>query len=250
MDLLTGKILGFILVITRIGAFFAVSPVFSWKVIPARTRLAVAILISIFFAAINPCPVESRDIQFFQVVLLLANELIYGLALGYVAVLIFSTVRLAARICERQMGLTMANILDPLSGENAQPVAMIMEMIFILLFLSANGHHLFLMAISKSYETFPITTTPDIARLTESIIVAGSTMLTLGLKMAVPILSAFLLIMVVLAVLARIAPETNILFLSLPLRVGLGLIMVGIFLPFINQFVTEFAQWIDKIMPL
>jgi flagellar biosynthetic protein FliR len=250
MDLLTGKILGFILVVTRIGAFFAVSPVFSWKAIPTRTRLAVVVLVSLFFAAINTCPVKSSDIQFIQVVLLLANELIYGLALGYVAVLIFSTVRLAARICERQMGLTMANILDPLSGENAQPVAMIMEMIFILLFLSANGHHLFLMAISKSYETFPITTTPDIARLTESVIVAGSTMLTLGLKMAVPILSAFLLIMVVLAVLARIAPETNILFLSLPLRVGLGLIMVGIFLPFINQFVTDFAQWIDKIMLL
>jgi flagellar biosynthetic protein FliR len=250
MDLLTGKILGFILVVTRIGAFFAVSPVFSWKAIPMRTRMAVVVLVSLFFAAINTCPVKSSDIQFIQVVLLLANELIYGLALGYVAVLIFSTVRLAARICERQMGLTMANILDPLSGENAQPVAMIMEMIFILLFLSANGHHLFLMAISKSYETFPITTTPDIARLTESVIVAGSTMLTLGLKMAVPILSAFLLIMVVLAVLARIAPETNILFLSLPLRVGLGLIMVGIFLPFINQFVTDFAQWINKIMPL
>jgi len=56
--------------------------------------------------------------------------------------------------------------------------------------------------------------------------------------------------MVVLAILARIAPETNILFLSLPLRVGLGLIMVGIFLPFINQFVMDFAQWINKIMPL
>jgi flagellar biosynthetic protein FliR len=230
MELLTGNILGFMLVFTRVGAFFSVSPVFSWNAIPVRTKTAIAILVSLFFASINTCPVRSQDIHFVQVILLLANEALYGLALGYIAVVLFSTV--------------------PLSGENAQPVSMIMEMIFILLFLSANGHHIFLIAVSKSYETFPIATIPDIAKLTESVITAGSTMFTLALKMAVPILAAFLLMMVVLAILARIAPETNILFLSLPLRVGLGLLMVGIFLPFINQFVTEIAQWLDKIMPI
>lgn len=250
MELLTGNILGFMLVFTRIGAFFSVSPVFSWNAIPVRTRTAVAVLVSLFFASINTCPVRSQDLHLVQVILLLANEALYGLALGYIAVLLFSTVRLAARFCERQMGLTMAHILDPLSGENAQPVSMIMEMIFILLFLSANGHHIFLMAISKSYQTFPMASIPDIKIITESVIIAGSTMLTLALKMAVPILAAFLLMMVVLAILARIAPETNILFLSLPLRVGLGLLMVGIFLPFVNQFVTEIAQWLDKIMPI
>jgi flagellar biosynthesis protein FliR len=56
--------------------------------------------------------------------------------------------------------------------------------------------------------------------------------------------------MVILAVFARVAPETNILFLSLPIRVGLGLLMVGIFLPFVNNFIKEFAQWMDKLMPV
>ncbi|MHC4639974.1 MAG: flagellar biosynthetic protein FliR [Planctomycetota bacterium] len=127
---------------------------------------------------------------------------------------------------------------------------MLMEMIFILLFLSANGHHIFLMTISRSYEAFPIGTIPSIDKLTEGVIVASSTMLLLGLKMSAPILAAFLLMMVILAVFARVAPETNILFLSLPIRVGLGLLMVGIFLPFVNNFIKEFAQWMDKLMPV
>jgi flagellar biosynthetic protein FliR len=125
-----------------------------------------------------------------------------------------------------------------------------MEMIFILLFLSANGHHLLLMTISRSYEAFPVGSIPGIERLTEGIITAGGTMLLLGLKMSAPILAAFLLMMVVLAILARIAPETNVLFLSLPIRVGLGLLMVGIFLPFINNFIKEFAQWMDRLIPV
>jgi len=63
-------------------------------------------------------------------------------------------------------------------------------------------------------------------------------------------LAVFLLLLVVLAVFARIMPDMNILFISMPLRVGLGLLMVGMFLPFINEFVAEFADWMGKLLPI
>ncbi len=71
-----------------------------------------------------------------------------------------------------------------------------------------------------------------------------------GLKLSAPILAASLLLMVVLAVFARMIPEMNILFISMPARIGLGLFMVAIFLPFINTFVAEFADWMNKLLPL
>jgi len=54
----------------------------------------------------------------------------------------------------------------------------------------------------------------------------------------------------VLAVLARAVPEMNILFISLPLRVGLGLLMAVMFLPIISGFIAEFADWMGKLLPL
>jgi flagellar biosynthetic protein FliR len=250
MELLAGKMLGFVLVLTRVGAFFASSPVFSWQAIPVKVKVSLTILATIFFSSITSCPVSSETISLTGVGLMIANEAVYGLGLGFVATLLFATVKLSARIIEREMGLSMAQVLDPLSGDNGQPIGVLMEMIFILLFLSANGHHLLLMTISRSYEAFPVGSIPGIERLTEGIITAGGTMLLLGLKMSAPILAAFLLMMVVLAILARIAPEMNVLFLSLPIRVGLGLLMVGIFLPFINNFIKEFAQWMDRLIPV
>ncbi len=250
MELLAGKILGFMLVLTRVGAFLAISPVFSWETIPKKIKISMAIFTAVFISSMTNCPYTSENVSIMQMVLLMANEVIYGLALGYIAVIIFSAIKLGARIVERQMGLAMASILDPLSGESGQPIGLLMEMIFILLFLSVNGHHLFLMTISDSYRNFPVGSIPAIRQLTEGIIVASSTLLLLGLKISAPILASFMLMMVVLAVLARIAPETNILFLSLPLRVGLGLLMVGIFLPFMNNFIKEFSQWMDKLLPL
>jgi flagellar biosynthetic protein FliR len=148
------------------------------------------------------------------------------------------------------MGMAMANIMDPLTGDRTQPLASLLEMIFIVLFLSANGHHLFLLVISRSYERFPVGSMPTIPVLAAGLTQAGSTMLFAGLRLAAPMLAAFLVLIVILGVLARMVPEMNILFLSLPLRVGLGLLMVGIFLPFISGFVGEFADWMGKLLPL
>jgi len=250
MELMIEKLLGFVMVLTRISAFFMVLPVFGWKSIPVRIKVAVTILLTIFFSMITPISVNAGEISSIEAILLMANEATYGLALGLVVTFVFAAVKFSGRIIERQMGLAMAQILDPLTGERTQPLGSLLEMIFILLFLSANGHHMFLLIISRSYESFPAGSMPTIPVLTGGIINAGSTMLLHGLKLAAPILAAFMLLMVVLAVLARMVPEMNILFISLPLRVGLGLLMVAIFVPFIGSFVGEFAKLLGKLLPL
>ena len=250
MELMIEKLLGFVMVLTRISAFFIVLPVFGWRSIPVRIKVAITVLLTIFFSMITPISVDAGQISSLKAILLIANEATYGLALGLVAACVFAAVKFSGRIIERQMGFAMAQILDPLTGERAQPLGSLLEMIFILLFLGANGHHLFLMVISRSYDSFPAGSMPTIPVLAEGIISAGSTMLLHGLKLAAPTLAAFMLLMVVLAVLARMVPEMNILFISLPLRVGLGLLMVAIFVPFIGSFVDEFAKLMGKLLPL
>ena len=250
MEFMITKLLGFVLVLTRLSAFFLVAPVFSWKTIPVRIKVAIVLLISVFFSTIVPSSVDAGQISSLEAVLLISNEAIYGFALGLIVVFIFSAVKLSGRIIERQMGLAMAQTLDPLTGERSQPLGVLIEMIFILLFLSANGHHLLLLIISRSYQVFPAGSIPMIPLLAGGIVEAGSTMLIASLRLAAPMLAAFLILLVVLAVFARIMPDMNILFISMPLRVGLGLLMAGIFLPFINEFVAEFADWMGKLLPL
>lgn len=227
-----------------------VAPLFSWEAIPRRIKVSVAILLAVFFAGSIKVDVPDESLSAIRAILLIANETMYGVAVGLICMVLFSSIRVSARIAERQMGFAMANVIDPLTGEKAQPLSMLMEIIFILLFFSANGHHLLLKVIAKSYQSFPIGTIPDLDILLKGVVDSGTTMLLVSLKISAPILAAFLLMMIVMAVMARIAPETNILFLSLPLRVGLGLIMVGVFFPFINAFVKELAQYMDKLLPI
>ena len=75
-------------------------------------------------------------------------------------------------------------------------------------------------------------------------------MLMMALKLAVPVMGVFMVMTVVLGVLARIAPEMNIFFLSFPVRIGLGLIMITYLVPFINGYTAQFAKLLGKLLPL
>lgn len=250
MDFAVLKLLGFAVVLTRVSVFLMVTPIFNGNAIPVRIRVSLVLLISLFLSASMPTMVELTQLSPLKSILLILSEAVYGFALGLIAILIFSVVKIGGRIIERQMGLAFAGTLDPLSGETAEAFSILFEMLFILMFLTANGHHILLLIVSGSYETFPAGQVPDLTVLVEGVVQAGSTMLIAALRLAGPMLAAFLLLLVVLGVFARILPEMNILFISMPLRIGLGLLMAGMFFPFISQFVGEFADWMGKLLPI
>ena len=244
------KLLGFAMVMTRISAFFLIPPVFGTPSIPVTIKVAVTILLSIFFSLINPAIAAAHQASAIQAILLLGSEATYGLALGIIASVLFSTVQLAGRIAEDQMGLTMAEILDPLTGEQGLPVATLLELIFPIAFLAANGHHLLLKVLHKSFELFPPGKIPSIAALTGNIYEATAMMLAAGLQLAAPILAALLMLMFILAILARIVPDMDIFFISFPLKIALGFVMLIASVPFIDGFVSETAKMMAKLLPL
>jgi flagellar biosynthetic protein FliR len=250
MDVIFPKLLGFVLVLTRVSAFFVSIPLFSWPAIPTNIKIAMALLITIFFSIVTPLPANITQIGYIEAALIITNESIYGFALGLAATMLFLAVKVAATIIEQEMGLTMAELFDPLTGEPAQAISMFLEMVFILLLFAANIHHLFLTAIAKSYASFPIGSTPDIATLLNGIISAGSQMLAIAFQLAAPLLAASLVLMVVLAIASKVMPDMDIFFISLPLKIGLGMVMVAFMLPYINSYLGEFAHLINKLLPI
>lgn len=250
MEMLIDRLLGFGLVLTRTSAFMLILPIFGAMHIPVTIKVAITVICAGFFTAVHPFGIDAGQIEGLQAVLLLCNEAVYGLALGLIIAMMFIVVQVAGRIIERQMGLAMGSIMDPLSGENVEPLGMIYEMIFILLFLAANGHHLFFLILSNSYQLWPVGTMPGIEIMTNGVLQATATMLVAALRLSAPLVAAFLLLMIVLAILARVVPEMNILFISLPVKVGFGLVLATMVLPFISGYVSIFADWMTILVPM
>jgi len=234
------------LLLARISGFLGVSPIFGSNAIPLRIRASFALLMTIFFAVVTPPAAQARGAGWMAATVLIVREVLCGAALGLIARLVFLGVQQGGRIAGRQMGLMMAGVLDPNTGERSQPLGILFDLSFTLLFLIAGGHHLLLAMLARSYDVVPVAGSVDISALTEGVIEAGSAMLLFALKLAAPVLAAFLVLAVVLAVLARILPEMNLLMTSMPFRAGLGLFMAAAILPLLEGFTLEVADWMRR----
>ncbi|MCP4376528.1 MAG: flagellar biosynthetic protein FliR [bacterium] len=238
-------LLPFVLLTARLSGFVLVSPIFGWRAIPVVIRVGLIMLLTVFFGATIP-PINSGSTHWLVATVLLFQEVVIGLGLGLAARLIYTAVQQGGMIASQQMGFSDAGVIDPVSGSRSRPVATLFEMIFALLFLSAGGHHLLLLIVSSSFKGFPVGGTPNITLLTQGIVVSGSAMLLFALKLAAPILAAFLILAVMLCILARVLPEMNILMASFPLRIGVGIFMAGAIIPSFHAFTGELAKWMQR----
>jgi flagellar biosynthetic protein FliR len=248
MDALMLRIVPFVLILGRMSAFFAVLPVYGSKGLPMRVRAGLALVLSMVFASVMPTPTDVLSDSWLANGLMLAREMLTGLALGMAVSLVFAAIRQTGEIIRIQMGLAEAEIIDPLSGEEPQPLGMLLEMAVLVLFLISGGDLLLLKMIERSYHVFPIGHPASAAVMAEAVLEAGTVMLVFGLKLAAPMLAAFLMLAVVLAVMARALPEMNVLMESLPLRVGLGLFMAAAMVPLLNAFTRDLGDWLGRFM--
>lgn len=237
------------LLLARVSGFFAVAPVFGWNTVPARIRIGLTLLLTIFFAKNNLVPVLGQ-VHWLTGAIMIAEGIICGAALGLAARLAYAGIQQGAQIIARQTGMMMANIVDPTSGERSQPIAILYETSFMLLFLAAGGHHLMLRLLAGSYDVIPPGGPINVPALTEAVILGGQTMLMLALRLSAPALAAFLILGVLLGILARVVPEMNILMASFPLRVGLGLLLAAAILPSLDGFTAELADWMGRLLIL
>jgi flagellar biosynthetic protein FliR len=247
METVSPFLVPFMLVLARVSAAVGVMPVFGWPGTPMRVRVGVALLVSFALAAVLP-PAAPAGLQWVAVAVVLAGEIATGAAIGLVMALVFAGVQQSGVIIAQQMGLAVAAEIDPLTGEEEQPVGTFLETAFAIFFLAAGGHLVMLRLLARSYEALPPAAAPSAGLLTEAVIEAGAVMLVFALRLAAPLVAAFLVLAVILAVLARILPEMNVLLASLPIRVGLGLLLAASMLPILDAFSHELAQWLDVFL--
>ena len=110
----------------RVLAVFTTAPMFSMRVIPMRGALGAV-----------------------------AQQVVVGLAIGFAVRLVFVSVELAGEVIGLQMGLNFASFFDPTSNAQVSAVARFFGNMGVLLFVVINGHLVVLMAVLKSFESFP-----------------------------------------------------------------------------------------------
>lgn len=143
-------IVAFIYPLTRILAFIATAPLWSNAGVPGRTRLILAIAITVAITPILPAMPIVQPASLAGLWILLQQMLI-GIGMGFAAKIVFSGIELAGEFIGAQMGLGFATFYDPLSSSQTPVISEFINLIALLLFLSMNGHLLYLATLVQSF---------------------------------------------------------------------------------------------------
>ncbi len=164
--------------------------------------------------------------------------------MGFAAKIVFTAFDMAGEFIGAQMGLGFATFYAPLSSAQTPVVTEFIGLLALLLFLSLNGHLLYLATLAQSFSAIPVSATPLGAASWLNLAELGSKIFSAGLLIALPILVALMITNVALAVLTRAAPQLNLFALGFPLMLLGGFFALAISLGYLAspmQDIFEFA---------
>ncbi len=227
----------FALVALRSSGLFLTAPIFGQQRVPNQVRLILSLLIAAAVFPLVPLKPVPEDAIMYLIACLL--ELIVGLIYGWCASLIFEGMILAGQFIGLQMGFAQANILNPDSQTQRPLLSEVYYIISMLIFFSLNGHHFLILAFQKSFKAVPVGTLVFNQLILERIFALFAQIFLVALIIAAPICGVLTLIDLILGLVARTAPQMNILVLSFSIKIYIGLLSLLFSLYFTFQFIHD-----------
>lgn len=234
----------FLLVLVRVLAIMRIAPLLSSSSIPQIARIGLS-----FFTAVAVLPhivavgypIPEQGIQY---AMLLVGELMVGIVIGFFLQLIYSAFLVAGQFFSFQMGFGASQVFDPLAQVEIPLMGQFLNIVAMFVFVGIGGlRKTFLIGIQQSFEAvraIDFVLHRDV--IFKTIFSGLGYLFEQALIISFPILGTLLLVSVAMGLLAKAAPQMNLLMLGFPLKIGIAFLILFLTLPFL---VEAFGRIID-----
>ena len=209
----------------RVSAFYFAVPVIGARTVPARVRIILTLFTAIMIAPVLP-PAPVVSFLSAQAFLMVAQEVLIGLALGFTMQVVLHVFVLAGQFMAMKMGLGFAAMNDPSSGVSVTVLSQFYLLLSTLLFLSSNGHLVILQLMIDSFTTFPIGGAGMNAAHFATIVDMGSWLFSAALLITLPMFTSLMIVNMSFGVMSRSAPQMNVFTVGFPITLILGFILM------------------------
>ena len=217
----------------RIGACLMVAPMFGARFVQPRIRIILAVAITALVVPLIPAPtIAPFSPQGFVVVF---QQLLIGVAFGFALQVVFDALALAGQLLANSMGLSFAFNIDPLRGSSTPALGQLYVILATLTFLALGGHLALLEMLVGSLYTLPVGTTGLGQEGLWSLILWGGTLFSGAIGIALPGVTALLIVNLAFGVVSRAAPSLNLFAIGFPVTLICGLVIVLMGLPSVQQ---------------
>ena len=247
----------FFLIFARVFAMLSVSPLFSSGSLPGIARVALCFLTALLvLPGINRAEITSLTSEAavpiaatadlgLKYLFLLIGESLIGIIQGFFLQIITATVQTAGQFFSTQMGFGASAVFDPLAQEEVPLMGQFFNLGSMLVFLLIAGFQkLFFTGVIVSFQAVRAA---DLVRARESFmaVFAGglSVLFRQALSMAFPIFGTLFIVSITMGLLAKAAPQMNLLILGFPLAIMAAFGVLFLILPsLMNSFSALFEN--------
>src|SRR3954451_13621785 len=221
----------------RVGSCFMVAPAFGALFVPARIRIVLAGAVAMIIAPLITSP---TNITVFSAtgMVVTVQQIIIGIAIGFSLQLLFDAVTLGGQLLANSMGLSFAFNTDPMHGVQTPVLGQIYNMLVMLTFLALNGHLKLIEMLVDGFRTLPVGTSGFGQEGIWSIVLWGAQLFSGALAVALPGVTALLIVNIAFGVMSRAAPQLNLFAVGFPISLIFGLLIVLAGLPSVQTTFT------------
>jgi len=248
-EILSLDIFRFLLVFARVGSTIMLLPGLGGQLVNIRIRLLFALAVSFVMLPALYDQLPGAPADFAVMLRLVFGEIVAGVYLGTVISFLMSTINLAGTIVGYQTSLTNAFSFDPIAQQQSQLLTGFLSNIAMLAVFATDLHHLMFQAIADSYGLFKPGLALPWGDFSETLSHLLTRTFRFGLQFAAPLVVFGMVFYTALGLLARLVPQIQIFFLSMPVQVLVGLwvftvtlpIMIGLFLRFFEDTLLPYS---------
>ena len=236
-----GQVAAFFLVLARIGPLFVLAPLFSSRSLPGRARGLAAVAIAF---GIAPIVRGGADVPLDALAFtgLLLKEVLVGMAYAFTLGALFAAVSAAGSLLDTLIGYSFGALVDPVTGNQSSVLANMYSLIGVLVFIAIGGDGWVIQGLARTYELVPLLESPALGSLVAGAQTAFASVFTSALQICAPIVLALIITDVAFGVVSKVVPQLNVFQVGFPAKVVVGLVLIGVSLPFAAGWLADELQ--------
>lgn len=235
------QVAGFMLVIARIAPLFLVAPLFSSKMIPSRVKGIAAVGLAV---GIAPLATKGQHVPLdvWGLGALAIKELLVGLAFAYALSVLFAAVSAAGSLADTLIGFSFGALVDPVTGNNTSILSQAYSLVGIAVFIAINGDAWVIQGLHRTYDLVPLVGTPVLGSMVAGVQHAFTGIFIAAVELAAPVILAVIITDAAFGAVARVVPQLNVFAVGFPAKVTVGLLVIGVSLPFAAGWISDQLQ--------
>ncbi|MCP4572102.1 MAG: flagellar biosynthetic protein FliR [bacterium] len=231
----------------RFTILAATLPLLELRSVPPLWRFGLA---ACFAGALAPgvtagLPAGAVEFTWQSLVLEAVRSLAVGALLGFTVNLVFTAVRYAGSVVGMQIGFAIVNAYDPMSNSQVSVISQLYYLLAVLLFFVSGAHHLLVSAMFESCVAVPPFATVDPTAGAWYLVRQFAEVFSLGLRIAAPVVLVLLLVSASMGVIVKTVPQINVLIVGFPVKIGVGIITLGLSLVFFKDVTLGMFEGLD-----